>query len=239
MLKRNEPKVFNELGCAAYDVALTAGVTLPEATGPVPLRKCLKAFSNPETVRAKVQSKKLAVGLASVAHAEADPVGLAIASATPMVLTPRARRSVVLEMIRALDVITPAGPCAIAPLVASARASRVVVISDLLGDLNDMVTAARLRIATRTEMIVLHIVADEELNPPKRGVLAVDPEHAGLRRMLDGPLCAEYRVAYSRWIDDTAALLRAAGVRYLRALTSEKAPHVVRRLVGETARRGA
>ena len=65
MLKRNEPKVFNELGCAAYDVALTAGVTLPEATGPVPLRKCLKAFSNPETVRAKVQSKKLAVGLAS------------------------------------------------------------------------------------------------------------------------------------------------------------------------------
>src|SRR5258708_30077896 len=70
-------------------------------------------------------AREAAVGLASVAHAEADPVGLAIAAARPTVLVPRARRSVLLEMIRALDATTPAGSAMLAPLVTGARASRL------------------------------------------------------------------------------------------------------------------
>src|SRR3954468_17468315 len=54
-------------------------------------------------------ARELAVGLAAVAHAEADPVGLAIASPKLVVLTPRARRSVLLEMMRALDGTIPEG----------------------------------------------------------------------------------------------------------------------------------
>ena len=184
-------------------------------------------------------AREVAVGLASVAHAEADPVGLAIAGAGQTVLAPRARRSVLLEMMRALDATTPAGSTALAPLVASARASRVVVITDLLGDFDEMLTAARLRVASRSEVIVVHIVADDELDPPGDALLAVDPEAPTMRRILDGDLRIAYRESFLRWVDDSAAALRAAGVRYVRANTNEPAPHLVRRVAGETARRGA
>lgn len=184
-------------------------------------------------------ARELAVGLASVAHAEADPVGLAIAGDRPMVMTPRARRSVLLEMMRALDATSPSGTSALAPLVTTVRASRVVVITDLLGDFDALLAAARLRVAARGEVIFVHLIASEELDPPDDALLAVDPEAPAMRRILDGRLRAGYRDAFTRWIDVTAASVRAAGVRYVRAVTSEPAPHLVRRIAGETARRGA
>jgi uncharacterized protein (DUF58 family) len=184
-------------------------------------------------------ARELAVGLASVAHAEADPVGLTIAGEHPGVLAPRARRSVLLEMMRVLDATSPGGAAALAPLIASARASRLVVITDLLGDLDDLLAAGRLRVAARGEVIVVHVIAEEELDPPETALLAVDPEQPALRRILDGALRAEYVAAYARWLDDTAAAVRAAGMRYVRAPTTEAAQHLVRRIAGETARRGA
>ena len=184
-------------------------------------------------------ARELTVGLASVAHAEADPVGLAIASEKPLVMVPRARRSVLLEMMRALDATSPAGSAALAPLVTSARAARIVVISDLLGDFDDLLAAARLRVAARSEVLLVHIVASEELDPPDDALLAVDPEAPAMRRILDGRLRAGYVDAFTRWLDETAASVRAAGVRYVRAVTDEAAPHLVRRIAGETARRGA
>ena len=184
-------------------------------------------------------ARELAVGLAAVAHAEADPVGLAVAGDVQTVLVPRARRSVLLEMMRALDATTPNGTTAIAPFMARARASRIVVITDLLGDADDLLSAARLRVASGGEVILVHIVAADELNPPDDALLAVDPEAPALRRILDGDLRAEYRDAFSRWLDEMATAARAAGLRYVRAPTTEAAPHLVRRIAGETARRGA
>ncbi|MEP6619182.1 MAG: DUF58 domain-containing protein [bacterium] len=183
-------------------------------------------------------ARELAIALAAVAHSEADPVGLAIAGAESLVFTPRARRSVLLEMIRALDATTPSGTRALAPLITSARASRLVVITDLLGDFDELLAAARLRIAARGEVIVIHVIADEELDPPPGSLLAVDPEQTAMRRILDGPMRTEYRASFTRWIDNTAAALRGAGVRYIRAQTSEPAPHVVRRIADGTPRRG-
>lgn len=184
-------------------------------------------------------AREVAVGLASVAHAEADPVGLAIAGAERTVFTPRARRSVLLEMMRALDSTPPSGATPIAPFVAGARASRIVVITDLLGDADDLFAAARLRVAAKGEVILVHIVADEELNPPHQALLAVDPEQPTLRRLLDGDVRDQYRKAFARWLDDMAIAARAVGIRYVRAPTAEAAPHLVRRIAGETARRGA
>ncbi len=184
-------------------------------------------------------ARELAVGLAAVAHAEADPVGLAIAGREPSVFAPRARRSVLLEMMRALDATAPSGTTAIAPFIASARASRLVVITDLLGDADDLLAAARLRVASRDEVILVHIVATEELEPPGDALLAVDPEQPTLRRMLGADVRGQYRASFSRWIDERAVEARAAGIRYVRAPTTEAAPHLVRRIAGETARRGA
>ena len=181
----------------------------------------------------------VAVGLAAVAHAEADPVGLAIAGDGQTVLAPRARRSVLLEMMRALDATTPGGSVALAPFVASARATRIVVITDLLGDADELLAAARLRVASRGEVIVVHIVAAEELNPPRETLLAVDPEVPTLRRIFTDDMRARYGETLSRWMDEMATAARASGIRYVRAPTSEAAPHLVRRIAGETARRGA
>ena len=184
-------------------------------------------------------ARELAVGLAAVSHAEADPVGLAIAAPTTTVLGPRARRSVLLEMMRALDATIPDGSTAMAPLVTSARAARLVVITDLLGDADALLAAARLRVAAKGEVILVHIVATEEIDPPAHALLAVDPEDVSMRRLLDGAMRTQYRERFAAWLDEMADLSRASGIRYLRALTDEPAPHVIRRVAGETARRGA
>ena len=184
-------------------------------------------------------ARELAIGLAAVAHSEADPVGLAIADANQPELAPRARRSVLLEMMRALDATTPTGSTPLAPLVATARASRIVVITDLLGDTAALIAAAALRVASRDEVILVHIIATDELRPPAGALLAVDPEAPTMRRMLDGGARVRYHEAFTRWMEETAVAVRAVGVRYVRSMTDEPTPHLVRRIAGESARRGA
>ena len=160
-------------------------------------------------------AREVAVGLAAVAHAESDPVGLAIAGANHPTLVPRARRSVLLEMMRALDATEPLGSTTLAPLVAASRASRIVVISDLLGDLADIVSVAALRVASNDEVIIVHIVATAELHPPSGVLLAVDPEAVTIRRILDSDLRPRYHDAFTRWMDESAAAVRTAGIRYV------------------------
>ncbi len=183
-------------------------------------------------------ARELAVGLASVAHGEADPVGLTIASPAPVVLAPRARRSVLLEMMKALDATTPSGSPSIAPFLTRARAARLVVITDLLGDFDEMLAAARLRVAARDEVVVVHVIAAEELDPPTDAMLAVDPEQPALRRTLDASARAGYREAFTQWSEAAAIALRAAGVRYIRAVTTEATAHLVRRVADDAAHRG-
>ena len=195
------------------------------------------AFPRPELTK-WVRAREIAVALAAVAHAEADPVGLTIAGETPLTLAPRARRSVIVEMIRALDATTPRGAVALAPLLMAARAPRIAVLTDLLGDLEDLMAAAKLRIASGGEVIVVHLVATEELHPPDDAVLAVDPERPGIRRSLDGAARAAYQRAFSAWMEETAGAFRAARVRYFRAETAEPAAHIVRRVAGEAGVRG-
>ena len=182
-------------------------------------------------------AREVAVALAAVAHAEGDPVGLAIAGETPLRLAPRARRSVIAEMIRALERTTPAGSSALAPLVAGSRAMRLAVITDLLGDADALLAASRLKIAAGGEVVVLHLVAPEELDPPADAQLAVDPEDATLRRSLGGASRAEYQRAFAAWLDEQRTAFRAAGVRYLRAETSDGAARIVRRIADSSGGR--
>jgi uncharacterized protein (DUF58 family) len=195
------------------------------------------AFPAPEMTK-WLRAREVAVGLAAVAHSEADPVGVTIAAERPITLAPRARRSVLVETMRALDATVPVGTTELAPLLAAARGPRVAILTDLLGDADAMLGAARLRIASGGEVVVVHLVATEELDPPAEALLAVDPEQPLVRRTLDGATRAEYRRAFGAWLEETAGAFRAAGVRYLRAETSEPAAHVVRRVAGEIVARG-
>jgi uncharacterized protein (DUF58 family) len=198
----------------------------------------------PRTLDRWTRACEAAIGLAAVAHAEGDPVGLAIGAEGPVRMPPRSRRSAVAEMIRAVEGVTPAGAPALAPLLASSRAARVAVITDLLGDADALASASRLRIANGGEVVLLHLITPEELDPPAEAQLAVDPEQPAVRRSLDSDGRRGYRAALDAWLDAMQQEFRGAGVRYVRALTTEPAARIVRRVatasvaqaVGHTAK---
>ena len=187
----------------------------------------------PETHERWQRASEVAVALAAVAHAEGDPVGLSIAAERGVRIPPRARRSVIAEMIRAVESVAPAGTSGLAPLVTSSRAARVAVISDLLGDADELLAACRLAIAAGVEVVLLHLLTSEELDPPSAAQLAVDPERPALRRSLDAEGRRGYRAALDAWLDRMQGEFRGAGVRYVRALANEPAARIVRRVAAD------
>jgi len=187
----------------------------------------------PVTLERWQRAREVAIGLAAVAHAESDPVGLSIAAEAPVRIPPRARRSVIAEMIRAVETVTARGSSGLAPLLASSRAARVAVITDLLGDAEELLAASRLALAAGSEVVLLHLLTLEELDPPAEAQLAVDPEQPELRRSLDADGRRRYRAALDSWMERAQGDFRAAGVRYVRALASESAARIVRRVAAD------
>lgn len=178
----------------------------------------------------------LAVGLAAVAHAAGDPVGLVVADGAGVrVLAPRSRRGVVVEIARALDATTPAGGGGLAPLLArapSAAGARVVLIGDFLED--DVAAAQRAgaaHAASGGEVYAVHVVAAEELEPAAGLRVAVDPEDARVRRAMDAGARAEYGGRFAEWRAELARGWRDAGARYTLVRADEPAAWAVRRVV--------
>ena len=179
-------------------------------------------------------ARDVAVGLAAVAHTSRDPVGLVVVSGDGMrQLPPRTRRGIVGELARALGDVTPRGSRALAPAMSGIRSRiRVAIVSDFLGDADDLRRRAGEVAAAGGEVHAIHMVADEELDPPARSFLAVDPEDASVAR----PFVAEARPAYlerfGAWRTELAASWRAEGLSYTVARVSEPASRVVRRVAG-------
>jgi uncharacterized protein (DUF58 family) len=182
------------------------------------------------------QARRLAVGLAAVAHGQGDPVGLAIAgSDAPGGLPPRTRRGVVAQVARVLDEVRPGGSGALAPLVRRSTAGRVVLLTDLLGDADDARGAAAHAAVAGAEVHVVHLVARAELEPAHEAMLAVDPEDAAVRRPLTPASRAAYLDAFGAWREAEAARWRAIGA-VLTVVTDDEAPdRAVRRVVAARA----
>ncbi len=176
----------------------------------------------------------IAIGLAAVAHTSRDPVGLVIVRGSGMrQFPPRTRRGIVGELARALDDVVPGGSRPIAPAMGVAQSRiRIAVVSDFLGDAGDVRRRAGEIAAAGGEVHAVHVIADEELDPPARSILAVDPEDASVAR----PLVADSRSAYlerfGAWRNELAASWRAEGLSYTLARVSEPASRVVRRVAG-------
>jgi uncharacterized protein (DUF58 family) len=187
----------------------------------------------------------LAVGLASVAHGQADPVGAAVAHASgERMLMPRTRRGVVGEIGRLLDDSPPAGSTALAPLVTRAHhvaaVRRLVLVSDLLGDADATLRAATSMLASGGEVHVVHVVAREELDPRAEPAEVVDPEDATVRRRLGERSHDAYLARFADWRESIARDWRAAGASYALVSTEEDPARAVRRIVrGATAGAGA
>lgn len=187
----------------------------------------------PLTTRGKwQQAQEIAVGLAAVVHADGDPVGVALPDdgGAHHVLPPRTRRGVVSEIARVIDAADPDGHGPLAPLVASVRSARIAVITDLLGDADELLRAARVHIVGGGEVHLVHVIAREELEPPRRPMLAADPEAPGVQRLLVDSTRRGYDAAFAEWRSDMARQWRAAGAAYVEVVTDEAAPHAVRRI---------
>jgi uncharacterized protein (DUF58 family) len=175
----------------------------------------------------------IALGLASVAHADGDPVGLGVASAAPRIIPPRTRRGTVGELLRLLLATSPAGTAPLAPLLASAsRSRRVALVSDFLGDLDALLPLAREMAAGGTELYAVHVVDPAELEPGPAVRVVTDPENPALRRPLGEREQQQYREQFAAWRVGLADSWRRAGAVFHEALTSESPDRQVRRITG-------
>ena len=190
-----------------------------------------------DTLAKWARACELAVGLAAVAHAAADPVGLVVAAAGGApTLPPRTRRGVVSQIGRVLAEVRPGGSAPLASLIARLPGgARVVVVSDFLGDdADDILGVASQRLAAGGEVHAVHVVDPAELDPPRRAVLAGDPERPDVRRPLTDASREAYRRAFADWRDELARRWRASGAAYALVRSDEPAAAAVRRLVAPT-----
>jgi len=183
----------------------------------------------------------LAVGLAAVAHASSDPVGLITAGRDgPVRLSARARRGTVGELARLLDRVEVGGDQPLAPLLVTIPLmSRVVIISDLLGDADELVRAAAQRTVAGGIVECVHVVAREELELPDGTHLARDPDAATVSRPMDRRALAAYRTRFDAFRADAARRWRASGAGYLEARTDVPIARLVRQIVSGAGRSAA
>ena len=186
------------------------------------------------------RAQEIAVGLAAVVHGDGDPVGVAVHEARDRmrVLPPRTRRGVIAEISRVVDAAMPEGSAPLAPTVGAIRSPRIAIVTDLLGDAEELLRIARVHIVSGGEVHVVHVVAREEIDPPRRPILAADPEQPSLHRLLADATRAGYDRAFADWRAEMARAWRAAGAAYVEVVTDEPAAHAVRRIT-EVAMVGA
>ena len=193
----------------------------------------------PLATRAKWhRAQEIAIGLAAVAHAAGDPVGLVVAvgDVAPRTLPPRTRRGVVDELARIVASVDPGGSPRLAPLVRLARSARIAIVSDLLGDADDLVRVVSAHVASGGEAHAVHVVAREEIDPPKRTLVVADPEDPTVERLLTESTRRAYDEAFAEWRGEIARQLRAGGASYTQVVADELAAHAVRRIVRPPAR---
>lgn len=221
----------------ADDHALLPTVCIVDASASMAYPDAAAARGDAARLHAKWRAGcAVAVGLAAVAHAAGDPVGLVVADdAKVRVLAPRSRRGVVGEIARALDGTTPEGRGELAPLLArvpGAAGTRLVLVSDFLGeDLAAAARAAAAHAARGGELHAVHVVAAEELEPSLAARVVVDRKDMGVRRAMDAPGRAGYVARFAEWRAELARAWREAGATYTLVLADEPAVRAVRRVV--------
>jgi len=179
-------------------------------------------------------SCQLAMGLVAVAHAAADPVGLLVATASgPVRLSPRTRRGTVADAARTLaGVGACAGDPRLAPLLASVSPrSRVVVLSDALGDLDALLKIAASQVIGGAIVEFVHVVAREELDPPDGVFLARDPVDRAREAVLPAKGRSTYTQNFAAFRADVAGRWRAIGAGYREVCTDEDAARAVRAVI--------
>lgn len=184
----------------------------------------------------------MTVGLASVAHASSDPVGLIVVGTDgPVRQAARTRRGTVGELARALDQLRVGGDRPLAPLLQSIPVmARVVIVSDLLGDHDALLRAAAQRTVAGGHVECIHVVAAEEVRLPEGAYLARDAEAAAsdraAERALDRGAYKGYSTAFAAFRRDAAQRWRASGAGYTEVRTDALVSRTIRQIAAGTGR---
>jgi uncharacterized protein (DUF58 family) len=180
----------------------------------------------------------IALGLTAVAIADGDAVGLTVVGARGDTLVPpRRRRDVLHDAATVFESVTPHGTASVAAAIArEATTPRIVVVTDFLGDTEQVLGTLRVAAAAGSELYAVHVVAESELNPPERTFMAADPEAPALRRAMSDESRPGYLEAFAAWRAHIASELHAMNAHYRLTSTAEPVRDVVRRVVDATAR---
>jgi uncharacterized protein (DUF58 family) len=178
-------------------------------------------------------ARGLCVGLGAVARASGDPVGLSIAHGDGTRRIPvRARGDSVRELIRVVDGIAAAGAPPVTPLLEHIRGvERVVVISDLLGDLDALLQRAASLMARGVDVVVAHVISRIELDPDAARAVAVDPENAAFRRPLSRSALTEYRREFTAFRSAVRRDVTSVGARHVEVIDDLVPADAVKRVV--------
>ncbi len=177
-------------------------------------------------------ARSITIALGSVVHATGDPVALIVPGPRPVGLAPRTRSGTVSDLARALHDVQPGGTHPLAPMLERVPSrARAVIVSDFLGDAEQLLARSRERVASGGEVHAVHIVAREELEPVRGARLALDPENRSLRRPLSSATREAYAESFARWRAELAAGWRAAGAGYTMVVTDAPLDRVVRQVV--------
>jgi uncharacterized protein (DUF58 family) len=178
-----------------------------------------------------IHAARLAAGLAAVAHATGDPVGLAITGGR--VLPPRMRQGVVSDITRALAAAAPGGTASVAASLTAAY-GRVAIVSDFLAGAGPVAALARAARTRGALVYAVHIVDAAELDPPHGAAIVADPEAPDLQRPLTPATRTAYLANFARWRAELADDLHGAGAHYALTVSGpggEPAARAVRRIV--------
>lgn len=179
-------------------------------------------------------ARLLTAALASVAHSGGDPVGLLVSGNARATIAPRTRRGIVGNVIQTLASVKVGESGAMAPsvILAGRLATRIAIVSDFLGDLDDTLQVARELGAAGRDVHALHVIASEECEPPVTITVVTDPEIEHCERSLTGETRAGYVRAFSEWRTSVASRWLASGAAYQSLIIgNEPLSHSVRRIV--------
>lgn len=190
-------------------------------------------------------ARHIAIGLASAAHGGRDPVGIGVATGQPggHYLPARTRRGIVHQILVFLASIDPVGTPSLAPVFETVarrnRRARIAIVSDFLGDADELLKLATRHSAAGWEVHAIHTIHTTEMSPSARSALVVDPEAAQLKRPLTDYSRQRYLENFGAWREGLARDWRMAGASYTQVVTGQGAAQAVRRIVlpPETASR--
>jgi len=179
----------------------------------------------------------VAVGLAAVAHASGDPVGvLALHADGVLRMPPRTRRGTVREIARSLDALRAGGTSALASaLMQIPVTARCVLVTDCLGDHAATIKNASVLAAGGAMLECVHIVAREELALPEGVFRAQDPEDAAVWRVTSPDVRTGYATSFDAFRAQVRDQWRALGAGYTEVSTDMAPARAVRVVVAGLA----